>query len=144
MRMAPYLTSGFKPALTVIRILWCAWRDSNSHDFRHRLLRPAWLPLHHTRIKLIVTTLLSGFPSRCTLSGSSDHYPKNRIAATRSLVTKLGGATWIRTRISHISTAIPYLSIPAEKSFAVSNLVLTSTLLASTTISGFSNCPSPH
>ena len=28
-------------------LIWSAGRDLNPHAFRHRLLRPAWLPLHH-------------------------------------------------------------------------------------------------
>ena len=33
------------------KITWCAGGDSNSHAFRHWFLRPAWLPLHHQRMK---------------------------------------------------------------------------------------------
>lgn len=30
--------------------VWCERRESNSYALRHGLLRPAWLPLHHSRM----------------------------------------------------------------------------------------------
>ena len=37
----------------------CAGEESNLHAFRHRHLKPAWLPLHHPRLAYFIFSLFN-------------------------------------------------------------------------------------
>jgi len=50
--------------------IWCAGRDSNSHDFRHQFLRLACIPFHHLRKLLLRTFVVLAFSTRSLLTYS--------------------------------------------------------------------------
>ena len=82
------------PTVLLRNKTWCERRDSNSHDFRHWLLRPAWLPLHHSRI--LTTYLWSQW-----LDSNQRYLRPKRSDLARLAYTeiKLGAPWWNRTTI---------------------------------------------
>ena len=75
--------------------LWCPKRDSNSHAFRHWLLRPACLPFHHRGKYLLLTTYNLVSMARIELAL---HAPKARVIPFHYIEIKtFGGDNWTRT-----------------------------------------------